>query len=155
MATQFVYPIADVTTEWTPSDAVDHYTLLDETSPNTTDYISVSGFTAGKVERLVLDPGDPLAISVVSQYKVRIDLNSAGLGNTPALRAKFYVGPSETTAAENMYGFTEFQCDTGGDWDFVTWTIPLPLIPASKWFSDSIELELIPINGDTGYSPAS
>jgi len=155
MATQFVYPIADITTEWTPSTGSVHFSLLDETSANTTDYISVAGFSANKTDRFVLDPGDPLAISVVSQYKVRLDLRSSGLGNTPALRAKFYVGPSETTDVTKLYGFTQFECDTAGDWDFVTWTIPLPLIPASKWFSDSIELELTPINGDLGYSPAS
>ena len=146
MATQFVYPIADVTTEWTPSTGTVHFSLLDETSANTTDYITVTGYSAGKVDRFVMDTGT--SINAVSQYVVTLDLRSSNLANAPALQLKFFVGAV-------MYGFVEFGIDTGGTWDVVNWTIPLPQIPAAIWNASSIELQLKPINGDVGYSPVS
>lgn len=148
MSTQYVYPTGDVTTEWTPSTGTVHYSLLNEDPANTSNYISVAGFTGGDVDRIKMDNGVASTINTVSQYVVSLDIKAAGIANSPALRARFYVGLE-------LCGFTEFTCDTGGVWDVVNWTIPLPNIPSATWYAASIELELIPINGDIGYSPST
>jgi hypothetical protein len=160
VATQLVYPIgtSDVAPytgdqypnghEWTPSSGGNgHHLLLDEVTPNETDKITVAGFSGGKVERIVMDNGGT-DIVLVTSYRVSLHLNSSAIANAPALRARFYVNHVEKD-------MREFECDTGGSWDDIEYTINGLYIDAAEWYAGPIEVELTPINGDAGYLPAS
>lgn len=150
MQTLYVYPVADgATTDWTPSVAAAHYTLVDENPPNETDKISVAGFSAGKVERLTMGSGPANTIVTVRTLKVQIHLKSAGLGNTPALRLRVY--------RNGAYFYqVEFQCDTADAWGDIEVTIPIGAgFSAAEWYNGTFDVFLLPINGDAGYLPAS
>lgn len=148
MSFQYVYPVADGSlTEWTLSTGTDHFAVLDETVPNETDKISVSGFSGGKIERLVMGTGDE-TITTVRGLTIEIHLKTANAGNVPAMRLRVY------RSGAVIY-FIEFECDTAGEWDDITITLPPQDTDSSIWYAQPLTVELIPINGDAGYSPAS
>lgn len=66
-----VYPNADGThTDWTPSTGTDHYALVDEATPNTTDYVSSS--TAGQKDSFNMASPPVLASEVIFGVRVKV-----------------------------------------------------------------------------------
>lgn len=66
-----VYPTADGNyTDWTPSAGSDHYALVDETTPNGTDYVSSS--TAAQQDSYVM--GNPPTLSSEIIYGVQVSV---------------------------------------------------------------------------------
>ena len=91
MPTTTVYPIATLTGDWTPSTpGPDHHLLVDETSPDTSDYIQVTGFAAGRIEALGLGlvPADCDQITAI---KIHLHGMGATITNNPATRASVWL----------------------------------------------------------------
>lgn len=66
-----VYPTADGNyTAWTPSAGTDHYALVDESTPNETDYVSSS--TAAEMDSYVM--GNPPSLSSEIIYGVQVSV---------------------------------------------------------------------------------
>lgn len=148
MATQYVYPVATTTFEWTPSSGGDdHHLLLDEVTPNETDTISVGGFSGGKMERLTYGKGTAGTVVKVTAFRVSIHLNSTSIANAPAMRVKHYFNAG-------LIDDRSFDCSSGGSYDDFEYTIGNLNIAGSEWDAFDMEIELLPIDGNAGYSPS-
>lgn len=66
-----IYPNADGNyTDWTPSAGTDHYALVDEATPNTTDYVSSS--TAGQKDSFAMASPPVLASELIFGVRVKV-----------------------------------------------------------------------------------
>ena len=66
-----IYPTADGTyTDWTPSTGSDHYALVDESTPNGTDYVSSS--TAAEQDSFAMGSPPVLASEIIMGVRVKV-----------------------------------------------------------------------------------
>ena len=140
------YPIGTTLNEWTLTGAATAHEATDEVYPpgNTTDYASVGGFTGAKVLRLVMDPGPPDTFTLITSYTFTLNMSGLSAVNVPALRVRLYV-------AGGLRSGMIFGCNTGGAYDEVSFAFENLNIIAPTWESGPVELEFVPINGDSGY----
>lgn len=141
MPTSTVYPIASPQEDWTPSAAVDHYTLVDDAPwpADEANYISVAGFSAGKVEKLVLGQCDS-SIDRIQSVSGRVRVKGTAAVNSPALKIELTVNGA---AVVTQFG----GCDTGGAWATINFVVTGLNMLRDTYNNGTPTIVLTPLNG--------
>ena len=105
--------------DWTPSAGTDHAALVDETSPNTTDYLT--GGTPGAKETLTLGdlPAQGSVVAVqVCNYLAKTDAGSAKARNLIRSGTTDAYGPEAALSTSYVYSLSVHETDpaTGSAW---------------------------------------
>jgi len=105
--------------DWTPSTGTDHAALVDETTPNTTDYLT--GVTPGAKETLTLGdlpaPGSVAAVQVCN-YLAKADAGAAKTRNLIRSGTTDACGPEAALSTSYVYSLSVHETDpaTGSVW---------------------------------------
>lgn len=117
-----IYPNADGThTDWTPSTGTDHYTLVDDITPNTSDYVS-SG-TAGQKDSFNMASPPALASEVIFGVRVKVAALKDDAGSR-SIKVGVRSGTTESVSAAQALSTSqlyyssihEVDPDTGTAW---------------------------------------
>ena len=141
MPTETVYPVASPQEEWTPSSAVDHYTLVDD-SPwpaDETGYVSVAGFTANNVDKYTLGQC-PTSIDRIQSIAVYTRIKASPASHNPALHIQLLINDS---VVASYYG----GCNTGGAWATLYFVMTGLNISRDVYNNGNPTIVLTPLNG--------
>ena len=100
-----VYPTADGTyTAWTPSTGTSHYALVDETTPNTTDYNSSN--TIGQKDSYVMGNPPSLASQIIYGVRVKVAAQKDDAGSR-SMKVGVRSGTTDSLSAAQALGTSQ------------------------------------------------
>lgn len=137
MPSMNLYPLSDVSVSWTPSSAVDHYTLIDDLVADDGDYIVAA--SDGKVDRFTFGSVTP-GFNIITDITANIRIKGSASPQIPAINVRLFLNGAKIAE----YSASS---DTSGAW--LNSYIPFTgfSIPASVWNNGVKEIEIRSVNG--------